>query len=423
MTVLCCISLTISGCGGFKGDDKLSLREQPIFPPFYELLEEMRTEEQSRHEGEKITLSTKSMPMTDFLRYVADTAGISIVCDQSLDNQLVNVNVVNTDVQDVLSAVARRAGVDITEQGGVFYLGTLKPQDRAILVRKVKRLTADEIKDMVQTLASEVGRVAASTDGLVVVGDRVRVLQNINSMFTQVEHAQTNTWILQMYLISGTNTSARELGMDTTATLDIAATLANSRSKLDSLGAFNAVLKSARSNSRYEIIAEPMMLITDGGSSSIQDGETIPIPRRTVSDSGTVNTTGYDYVETGVVVNTGLREMSSTAATCSLEIKMTQVTSYVDSAPVTSGQTFKTTAVLESGGTYLVGSLSRQSSNNDRSGAFINTLKSTKDNATNVEIWLRCYRIKGGYSNSSQAQKPPSADTIPFGEPEPILSR
>ncbi len=191
--------------------------------------------------------------------------------------------------------------------------------------------------------------------------------------------------------------SQPEISFDTTATLDIAATLASSRSKLDSLGAFNAVLKSARSNSRYEIIAEPMMLITDGGSGSIQDGETIPIPRRTVSDSGTVNTTGYDYVETGVVVNTGLREMSSTAATCQIEIKMTQVTSYVDSAPITSGQTFKTTAVLESGGTYLVGSLSRQSQNNDRSGAFVNTFRTTKDNASNVEIWLRCYRIRGGY--------------------------
>ena len=258
------------------------------------------------------------------------------------------------------------------------------------------------MEKMVQTIASEVGRVAASTDGLVVVGDRVQVLQNVNAMLTQVERAQTNTWILQMYLISGTNIAARELGVDTAATLDIAATLASSHSKLDALGAFNAVLKSARSNSRYEIIAEPMMLITDGGTSSIQDGETIPIPRRTVSDAGTVNTTGYDYVETGVVVNTGLREMSSTAATCQLEIRMTQVTSYVDSAPITSGQTFKTTAVLESGGTYLVGSLSRQSSNDDRSGAFLNTFKTTKDNASNVEIWLRCYRIKGGYQEGGR---------------------
>ncbi len=396
MTALCCILAMSSGCG-FKTEDKLTTLEQPTFRPFYELLEEMNEEEHTQSEGEKITLSTQSMPMTAFLRYIADTAGISIVCDQAIDQQPVNVNVVDTDVKDVLSAVARRAGVDITEQGGVFYLGTLKPQDRAILVRKVKRLTAEEVEKMVQTIASEVGRVAASTDGLVVVGDRVQVLQNVNAMLTQVERAQTNTWILQMYLISGTNIAARELGVDTAATLDIAATLASSHSKLDALGAFNAVLKSARSNSRYEIIAEPMMLITDGGTSSIQDGETIPIPRRTVSDAGTVNTTGYDYVETGVVVNTGLREMSSTAATCQLEIKMTQVTSYVDSAPITSGQTFRTTAVLESGGTYLVGSLSRQSVNDDRSGAFINTFKTTKDNASNVEIWLRCYRIKGGY--------------------------
>ena len=379
-------------------DDALSVREEPLFQSFYKLLEEVHRPEEEVTEGQKVTLSTNSMPLTEFLRYMADTAGISIVCDQSLDRQVVNINVVDTDVKDVLSAVARRYGVDITEQGNVYYIGALKPQDRALLVRKVKRLSSQEIVKMVQTLNSEVGKVATSSDGLTVVGDRVRVLRNINSMFDQVELAQTNTWVLQMYLISGNSSLSREMGFDTTATFDIAATVANSHSKLDTLGAFNAVLKAARSNSRYEIVAEPMMLITDGGESGMQDGERIPIPRRTVSDSGTVTTNGFDYVNTGIVIGTSLREMSSTSAICKLNVEMTQVTSYVDYAPVTSGQTFNTTAVLESGGTYLVGSMSRQSSNRDRSGVFVNTYRNTKDGTGNIEIWLRCYRIRGGYS-------------------------
>ncbi len=404
-------ALLISGCGfsDLKRDE--TAEERPEFRSFYDLLEEQeKAEDAPEMELQKVTLSARGMKMTDFLRYMVDQANVSIVCDQALDNQPVNINVVDTEVRDVLSSVARRYGVDITEQGNVFYIGTLKPQDRAILVRKVKRLTADEITKMVETLASEVGRVAASSDGLVVVGDRVRVLQNISSMFTQVEQAQTNTWVLQMYLISGSSNTARELGFDTTATMDIAATMANTKSKIDSLGVFNAILKSARSTSRYDVMAEPMMLITDGGESSIQDGETIPIPRRTVSDSGTVNTTGYDYVKTGIVVNTSLREMSTRSATCSVEIEMTQVTSYVDSAPVTSGQTFKTTAVLESGGTYLLGSLSRSSLNRDRGGAFVNTFKSTKDNAANIEIWLRCYRIRGAYDAAPTST---SANSLP----------
>lgn len=397
--------LLLSGCVEDKPDAPIRA-ESPDFTPFYELLQETINETMPVEEGKKITLSTTNMKLTEFLRYIVDQTGMSIVCDQTLDSLVVNISVVDTDVKDVLAAVARRYGVDITEQGNVYFIGTLKPQDRALLVRKVKRLNSQEIINMVQTLNSEVGKVAASGDGLTVVGDRVRVLQNINSMLDQVERAQTNTWILQMYLISGNNGISREMGFDTTASFDVAATLANSHSKLASLGVFDAVLKSARSKSQYQIIAEPMMLITDGGSSSIQDGETIPIPRRTVSDSGTVNTTGYDHVKTGIVVNTGLREMSSTSATCTLEIEMTQVTSYVDTAPVTSGQTFKTTAVLESGGTYLVGSLSRQSSSRDKTGAFVNTFTGVKDNAANVEIWLRCYRIRGGFKNPDGTSSP-----------------
>lgn len=396
MTALFCICL-ISGCGQEKRKDLTTL-EPPRFQPFYELLEETAEVVQDETSGKKITLTASDMPLQEFLRHLADEGGISIVCDQRLDDQRVNLDVANTDIRDVLSVLARRFGVDITEQGNVFYIGSLQAQDRAILVRKVKRLSSSEIKQMVQTLNSEIGKVAAAEDGLTVIGDRVRVLQNINSMLEQVERAQTNTWILQMYLISGTDSTSRELGFDTTATFDIAATLASSKSKVDTFGAFNAVLRSARSNSRYEIMAEPMMLITDGGKSSIQDGETVPIPRRTVSDSGTVNTTGYDYIKTGIVINTALREMSASSATCNFDIEMTQVTSYVDSAPVTSGQTFQTTAVLESGGTYLVGSLSRQSSNKDRTGAFVHTMRKDKDDRGNVEIWVRCYRIRGEYT-------------------------
>jgi type II secretory pathway component GspD/PulD (secretin) len=368
-----------------------------MFKPFYQVLEEQASLEEKTASKVTVTLTASDMPLVEFLRYIADKAGISIVCDEALDERVVNVSVKDTDVTDVLSAVARRYGVDITEQGGVYYIGTLQAQDRAILVRKVKRLSAKEITDMVGTICSEVGRVSASNDGLTVVGDRVRVLQNINSMFNQVESAQTNTWVLQMYLISGTNSVSREIGFDTTATFDLAASFAAAKSKLDTLGAFNAVLRAARSNSQYEIIAEPMMLLTDGGSGSIQDGETIPIPHRTVSDAGTVTTTGYEYVKTGIVINTALREMSSRAATCNIVIDLTQVTSYVDSAPVTSGQNFKTTAVLESGGTYLVGSLSRRSSRNEKKGAFFDTLSDKDDTGGNIEVWLRCYRIQGSY--------------------------
>lgn len=404
MTTVFCL-LLLNGCVEEKREE-LSRENKPDFTPFYELLEETVNEEVEQREIKRVTLSTTNMKLTEFLRFIVDQTGMSIVCDQKLDALVVNVNFVDTDVRDALASVARRYDVDITEQGNVYFIGTLKPQDRALLVRKVKRLDAEEIMSMVQTLNSEVGKVASSSDGLTVVGDRVRVLQNINSMLDQVEKAQTNTWILQMYLISGSNGLSREMGFDTTASFDVAATLANSHSKVASLGVFNAVLKSARTKSQYQIIAEPMMLITDGGASSIQDGETIPIPRRTVSDSGTVNTTGYDYVKTGTVVNTSLREMSSTSATCNIEVEMTQVTSYVDTAPVTSGQTFKTTAVLESGGTYLVGSLSRQSQSRDKSGAFVHTFSNTKDNAANVEIWLRCYRIRGGFKTAAGSSSP-----------------
>lgn len=403
-------ALLNSGCDVKPEPAEMPRSERPVFSTMYDILRDEETRVDVVADEEKITFSTSGMSLIEFLRYVADVAKISIVCDQSLDNQIVNVNVVNAGIRDVLSSVARRYGVDITQQGSVYYIGTLKPQDRALLVRKVKRLRSDDIVKMISALISEVGKVASSPDGLTVVGDRVQVLRNINSMIDQIEAARANTWVAQLYMITGSTIASRELGFDTTATLDVAAILANSKSNVEALGAFNAVLRAARSNSGHSVLAEPMLLLTDGGSGSIRDGERIPIPRKVVSDNGTVTTVGYEYVNTGVNVTVNIREMSSRSASCGVKIVMDQVTSYVEgTVPVTSGQTFETQAVVDSGGTYLLGSLTRKSSLREKGGAFINTYKSNKDDGGIVEVWLRCYRIGGGVPSSEASLPAPSS--------------
>ncbi len=80
------------------------------------------------------------------------------------------------------------------------------------------------------------------------------------------------------------------------------------------------------------------------------DGDTIPIPQKTVSENGAVTTSGFEYIQTGLIIKSSLREVSPSTAKCQLEIELTNITGYVDSAPIVNGQKFSTTAVLETGG-------------------------------------------------------------------------
>ena len=132
-----------------------------------------------------------------------------------LDDKPVTIDVVDMEIGEILSAVARRCGADIIIQDDLYYIGNLQAEDRGFLVRKVRRLNSEDIEKVLSSRISEHGRVFASGDGLIVVGDRVRVLQRINSMLDDVERQPANTWIVQMYLIAVSGKGSRDLGFDT----------------------------------------------------------------------------------------------------------------------------------------------------------------------------------------------------------------
>jgi type II secretory pathway component GspD/PulD (secretin) len=309
----------------------------------------------------------------------------------------VSVDVVDTDMDVVLAYVARRIGAEITRQGNMVFVGNLRREDRGWLVRKARRMSGDDAKRILTTMKTENGNVDSTVDGIVVVSDRVRVLQSMSSMLDRVESQPATTWIVQLYMISTADKGTRELGFDTSATLDVSAVLADRTFTRVTDGKLQAVLRAARTSSNFDIIAEPMRLMVDGGASTIKDGEKIPIPQRTVSNNGTVTTTGYTYVDTGIIVKAGLREISPRRANCQLTVDLTQVSGYVESSPITSGQNFQTAAILESGGTYLVGAMSCKSTTYEKGGAFFDSVRGRSDDDGTVMIWLRCYRIRGSY--------------------------
>lgn len=408
VALLLLLILFLAGCGTREGMD---YDAGPNFKDIYKalLFDEEKLEFDVKKERKKVTISVKDERLDEFLKSIGGETSISIICDADLDDRPVTIDVVDTDVYDLLSAVARRFDADVVSQGDLFFIGNLKENDRGFLVRKVRRLTASDIKDVLSSLTSELGRVFVSEDGLVVVGDSVKILKRINSMLDDVEKQPASTWILQMYLITTSDKENRDLGFDSTAELDISAAFADSGMSREwrrvADGEFRAVLNAARSSSRYGVIAEPMMLMVDGGESKIQDGEKIPIPLKTVSDSGTVSTTGYEYVDTGIIIAAEIREMSHSTARCRLNVEITNVVGYVETAPISQGQSFSSTTILESGGTYLVGSITKKQLSREKYGAFFPTGKKKSEQDVTIHIWLRCHRIHGPYNEGNETAK------------------
>lgn len=405
---LCCV---LAGC-----QVRPSPSPEPVFPELYsQVAHRLPSSQVDRPDEQLLTLSTRDMPLVEFLRWVADNGGVSVVADLSLDDKSVSVEVESVPVSQLLAAVARRLNVTLTRTGTVYYLGQARPEDRGILARKVSRLSAEELGQAISVLLTSNGRVTALSDGLVLVGDTLEVLERINAMLDEIERAPLDSWVVQMLVVSITESAAHHLGLDLTPTLELSAALSNAANiptGLDITAGLEGLLRATRTTAGASVEARPLFVLVDGSTSRHSNADTIPIPKKAVVEGAGIQTTEFEFVEVGFVVEVGIREVGEGRALLDVDVDLQQVVGFVESAPIARGQTFQTRAVIESGGVYLLGEMNTTNRRQTIDGPFQLAEVQDDDNTT-IQVWLRSYRIAG----PAQQQEPKGGAGNPGGVP------
>ena len=328
------------------------------------------------------------MPLTEFLRWLSNETGISVVCAKTLDNEPVTVDIVDQGVDGVLSVVARRLGVQVTRTSNVYYIGQLSPEDRGVLVRRVSRLKGQQLVDSVTCLLSENGRVTGYDDGLVVVGDKVEILQRVAELFDGIEQAPSDAWFIQFFLFSFHNENLLEYGVD--LSLDASMSVGAFDAADVSSGFLTAALKASQDDKLVSLVSNPFFVLADGYEAGYVSGQNVPIPKKTVSDAGTVTTTGYDYQQTGLQFQLALRQVQSGKASLYFAFESSTIVDYIEAAPITLTEKFDSTFNLKANQPYLVGSV-KTSQQSDRVVGFF---KQTKDHSGDtLQIWCKAYKI------------------------------
>lgn len=322
------------------------------------------------------------------------------------------VEVVDIPVDQLLGIVGRRLGVEVSRTGQLFFLGTLKPEDKGVLVRRVGRLTGEQLREAVAVLLSEYGRVQSYDDGVVVVGDRVEVLQRVEELLERLEAVESACWVMQLYLVSLSENDQRELSLNAQPALDIAANLAaasasggvgvTTAQKIAANGALSAVMKATRTKRGSRTVAEPLFVLVDGAEGKFNRGQRVPIAQQTVSNQGTVSTNGYSFINVGLTCDVSIREHGSDVVYSTVHCELSRIESYVQSAPVTAVESFNCKALMHSGGVYLLGCLQR-----DETEAGITSLiglggTSAKGGGT-LQVWARVCRIGSGVEGQPTA--------------------
>lgn len=348
-----------------------------------------------------VQLSVKEMPLGEFLRVLSIKYGVSISWSEGMDKRLVSYEASGLPLAEVFDGLRRRFNVSAVLIGSAWYVGEYRDEDKIWLVRKTARLKAESLRLALALGISADGRAEVFNDGLVVVVDRGENVRRVVSILEEIEKARADSWVLQLYLFSTTKTASKQMGVDTDALIDLSYTFAkNSLLPAPSNGIhlasrFSAVMRATATREDVKLIGKPLFVLADGETSTLNSGVTVPVPRKTVSDQGTVTTSGFDYIQSGLTSECSLREGAGNTVRLNLKISLGQITGFIEGAPVQSKDEFSTSAVLAASGVYLLGALDRDETRAGASGIVEQVMlkKNSETRQTQVQIWARLYRV------------------------------
>lgn len=363
------------------------------------------------------------MPIAEFCRLVSDETASSVIYATELDAKTITGEWLNYPVPAMMKDVARSIGTSVRERGDVFFFGSPRPEDRAHLVTRVRRMEKQGIQEAIALFQGPQGRSAVHNDGLVIVVDTVEVLEQTAAALSLVESQESAVWIIQLTLVGWSREAAQEFGVNVEPAARVAvgaALTANGLSpSISGEAALSAILKLANNRDDVAVVASPMLSVSDGEEANFVQGDKVPFEQTTTNLETGVAVTSFERIQTGVTVSVKIREQNKSRAKLQLNVTMADIKSAsADRPPTTGEESLRTISVVDAGGVYLLGSLARER-RTQGDGIGWQTGDYERLNSQVVQVWCEAFRIagpvrpgdSGAYRKSdTEALSPPPLD-------------
>lgn len=358
----------------------------------------------------RVTIKADDLPLRSLLAQLSSQTGLSMAAAQTLDAATVTGDWINLPLDQVLQTVARRLGVELISDRGLYFLGERNPEDLAIFCRRVMRLEPNEIKQAVGSFLSNAGSLTVTPDGLVIVGDRLQALERLHDLFEAVEKAPSVVWCVQLHVISMSDADLHDFGLDVNPALELALGYANlSNVTRDLVGgavqgvrgeggdssadvSLSAVLRATRTSSTMHLVTDPLFSVVDGSTAEITRGVSLPVRTSTTNAQTGQVSEQVRFVQTGLECKCGVREISPTLARLKLDLKVSDLVENNTSGPTTDNQSLITSADVRTGGVYILGALRRGKDERSK-GAFLQWGDKKNQSADCWVIFCKAYRI------------------------------
>lgn len=393
-TIILCLTI-MPGCSYFR---ELKQFAFPSLVPDYgrfEASEYNQIEEKQREEN-LITIRLDGLKIRQALLALSDITGRAIVWAQDLDDKKCSGYFQNVPLLTVLDALSRRVGAEIMEVDGVYYIGELKVDDLATAVISLPPGNTEKFGEAIEKLLSDRGKVSA-INASIVVRDTVEALRKIVRSVNRIRENSLRRYVCELWFISCKRSDLVHLG----AKLEIKnidlLTVNNAREL------FRLLLEAEAKFSGVQVLQRPVLQVSEGLQGSLSSGREIPLEQKAITDSGAIETTGYEIIQDGLQTTMTVHRVSEKLLNCNLRIEVSNFDNLTsDKRPIKDSKTISSNIILRDGEICLVGGIGR----NDKSGGFeLITLDLGKNRET-VLVWLRVRELQACKPRRKPAKLP-----------------
>ncbi len=309
------------------------------------------------------------------------------------------IDVPVTEVLDSLASVISPEA-RVFKRPGYIYVGPPTEADYQLSSYVVPSADANEWSE-VYRLAASGGAVVSAVGDTLVVRDTAAGTERVAELHESISDTR-NQYSLDVVFVELTQSRAKELGVE--FTLDGFSNLGRLASGGMS-SAFEAVLSgniigrgSTTDSAQYEAVT---LHLVEGEPASLQIGDSINVPTRTVSPEGTVTDSGYQTFETGTQLSVVAHGINSGRVRLDIEPELSVVRELVNGLPTISRRRFESSAFVGLDSVLVLGGLSRQVGfQGDRlfPGSNLTTSRNVRDDQTRLFVFLRLRNVGDGKS-------------------------
>ena len=388
-----CLIILLFLCSSCRPD---SVENDPFFQLYQPDLSTISSSSVSSvSDPSSLSLSANLMPFPVFSRVLSDKFDVGVVFSQSLQTKSITAEFKNTSLSDVINVISRQLDVGVVKVGNTYYIGKLRPEDRAILVRKVLGFSNQDLIKACQGVISDKGKVSVIGAGVVSATDQSSVLQRLTELLDYLSSLHEPVWIVQLAFLTLNREILLEGGVKVSTSGTISYNVSDNEFSLKDIN-IDGIINAAMSSSFADVHSCPMLLVREGSTSEWKYGRRVPVPKKTTSSYGTVQTTGFDYIDVGFNVKASVSR-SRAGGILSLQIGKSEIESYVEFAPVTAQNTYNFLVEMAPLRPYLLGELQTFTDLNKQSD--ILNFGKTRGKSS-VQVWGQLYRITPGVSRS-----------------------